>query len=135
MTLRELNANSNGGVHRTINAFFYDNWADDYSGVSVGDELAVTGPASNLVHPDPSADAGDHPFCLVFYSKGGGSGAGGRADDDGVACRVVTPTGRVVRETPVDRHGLRQGQGGAGSGSGLGGGTGGGEIFSRGRVH
>ena len=150
---------NSGGLHR-INAYFYDKWADDYSGVSLGDELTVSGPAASLVRPDPSADAGDHPFCLVFYTEGGegeGSDAmlspsrasaarpagGSRADEvgDGVACKVVTPAGKVGRDEPAARRGQGQAQGASGSdrGRGGGGGRGGtaggakGEVFSRAR--
>lgn len=150
---------NSGGLHR-INVYFYDKWADDYSGVSLGDELTVSGPAARLVRPDPSADAGDHPFCLIFYAESGeGEGSDAmlppsrasaarpagrsRADEagDGVACRVVTPAGRVARDEPTARRGRGQVQGASGSdrgregGSGRGGTSGGakGEVFSQAR--
>lgn len=110
MTLRDLSAE--GGLHR-INLYFYDNWADDYSHLKTGDELAISGPGVSLVRPDPSAGSGDHPSCLIFHSAlddtdiigpaeapvpgsyGGGSSAGW--GDDVVTCEVIKAAGQVTR--------------------------------------
>lgn len=70
VALRDLSAGP-GGLHR-INLYFYDNWADEHSSrLSPGDEIAVSGPGSRLVRPDPSAGTGDHPFCITFYDDEG----------------------------------------------------------------
>lgn len=121
MTLRDLGEGP-GGVHR-MNAYFYNHWADEYSHLSPGDEVIVSGPSARLVRVDDSAGSGDHPYCLAFHTPlddmvagldtAAADVMGTSVDDIGVTFKVVEPVENVARGALAggderrrrDRHG------------------------------
>lgn len=116
MTLRDL-GEGHGGIHR-INAYFYNNWADEYSHLRSGDEIVVSGLSSRLVRVDHSAGSGDHPCCLAFYTPLDDVEAevetvaadvmGSCVDDVGVTLKIVKAAENVARGGPAGGDGQRR---------------------------
>lgn len=127
MTLRDLGEGL-GGVHR-MNVYFYNHWADEYSHLSPGDEVLVSGPSTRLVRVDDSAGSGDHPYCLAFYTPlddmvpgldtAAADVKGTSVDDIGVTFKVVEAVENVARGAPagVDEQQRRDRRGGQADGS------------------